>query len=237
MRILFNNEVKNATITALTPNSNYSAPNLQSQFLRLKYKSLGISDTITVQFADNISANSFFYGYSNAVSMTIKIYSNASVLLETVAVDCTHDNGSAFFTRHDNVRYFTIEATSIATEDLYIGGIGFGISIDFPKPTATFDISLIDKAGKSNSGEGQTSYRYIEPIKKYDLSFEKVKRIPTFHDIVELFRDVGSGHIWIDITEQDHSVYKPMYCTTELYDKPNSEMHLVSFSINFTEAR
>lgn len=237
MKILFNNEVKNATITSLTPNSNYSAPNLASQFLRLKYKSLGISDTITIQFPNEVSASGFFYGYSNAIGMVVKLYSSASVLLETLIVDCTNSSGSAFFNQLDNVRWITIDATSLATEDLYIGGIAFGVAVDFPKPTATFDISLGDNSGKSTSGEGQVSYRYIEPLKKYSLTFEKVMRIPTFHDIVGYFESVGSGHIWIDITEENHSVYKPMYCTTELYEKPSSNMHIISFNATFTEAR
>lgn len=235
MRILFNNEVKNATITALTPNSNYSAPSLQSQFLRLKYKSLGISDTITVQFADNISANSFFYGYSNAVSMTVKVYSNASILLETVDVDCAYDNGSAFFTRHDNVRYFTIEATSITTEDLYIGGIGFGLAYTMPDPLATIVAKLDNLSGSSSSGEGQVSNRYIEPIKIYESTFAETEKV-VYYEVLNEFIEIGTGHLWVDFTENDHTFHKPIYCTSKMIDGVTKN-NTVNFSINFTEAR
>lgn len=235
MKILFNNEVKNATITSLTPNSNYSAPNLASQFLRLKYKSLGISDTITVQFPDEVSASGFFYGYSNAVSMTVKLYSSASVLLETLAVDCTHSSGSAFFTQRNNVRWITIEATSIATEDLYIGGIAFGVAYTMPDPLATMVRKLSNLSGSSTSGEGQVSNRYIEPLAVYDVSFAEEDKI-VYYDVVDLFREVGTGHIWVDLTENNHAEHKPLYCTSNMIENPTKDRK-VSFKITLTEAR
>ena len=75
MKALFVNEIKNATITALAPNENYPASNLAHVFAKVKYKGVGYSDTITATLPDNVSASGFFYTYTNATSMTVRVYS------------------------------------------------------------------------------------------------------------------------------------------------------------------
>lgn len=235
MRILFDNKIKDATITSLTPNSNYSAPNLKSQFLRLKYKSLGFDDVVTIQFPDNISADSFFYGFSNAKSMTVKLYSNTSALLETLTVDCAHDSGSSFFARHDDVRRVTIEAASEVTEDLFIGGIGVGVSVLMPDPLATLAAKLENLSGSSVSGEGQVANRYIEPLRVYESSFNEVLK-DVYYELLELFASIGTGHLWVDFTERNHSIHKPLYCTSKMVEGVQKS-NTINFSINFTEAR
>lgn len=85
MKVLFTNELKDATITALAPNANYPASNLNHIFAKLKYKGVGYSDTITAMLPDNVTANCFFYTYTNAESMEVRLYSNASALLEPLS--------------------------------------------------------------------------------------------------------------------------------------------------------
>lgn len=235
MKVLFNNLVKDATITALSENANYPAENLASQFLKLKYKSTGINDTITVTFDDSVSASCFFYSYTNASSMTVKLYSSSSVLLDTITVDCTYSSGAEYFTQYNNVRWFTIEAACPATEDLYIGGIALGLATDFPYPNGTFAKQISDNSSSDSSTDGQTSNQYIEPLTGYVLQFEGVERT-TYHTLFELFKQVGSGHIWIDIAEDNHLVYQPLYCTTKLIESPSRE-ETISFKVTFLEAR
>lgn len=235
MKVLFNNLVKDATITALSENANYPAENLASQFLKLKYKSTGIDDTITVTFDDSVTADCFFYSYTNATSMTIKLYSSGSVLLDTITVDCTYSSGSEYFTSQNSVRWFTIEAACPATEDLYIGGIGFGVSTDFPYPTANFAKQIIDNSESDTSTDGQVANQYIEPLTSYTMSFYGVER-SEYHSIFSLFKSVGSGHIWIDIAESNHAVYQPLYCITKTLENPSRD-ETISFKCTFMEAR
>lgn len=235
MKVLFYNNVKDATITALDANANYPASNIKSQFLKLKYKANGISDTLTFMLPDTISANCFFYSYSNASSMTLKVYSASSTLLETISVDCTYQSGSAFFTLHTNARWFTIQASCPATEDLYIGGVGFGNAITFPYPSASFAKYLINKSEADSSDDGQISVAYIRPLESYSLSFYGVPR-SEYHDIIEEFKSVGIGHIWIDISEENHSVYQPLYCTSKMIESPSRD-ETISFKITILEAR
>lgn len=235
MRILFDNKVKGATISAATPNSNYSAENLKSQFLRLKFKSLGVSDIITINFEYEEAVNSFYYGYSNASAMTVKLYSSASVLLKTVEVDCTHENGSAFFEQLNNVRWITVEASCPVTEDLYIGGMACGVSYQLDDPLAALVQTLDNLSASSISGEGQVSNRFIEPLKKYQAQFFEVDK-SRYYEVLEQFKAIGTGHVWVDFTENNHTYNVPMYATTKMIESAKKDRD-VSFNIDFTEAR
>lgn len=237
MKILFDNKAKAGIITSLNESANFPATNLVHPFAWFKYKSLTQSDTITVTLPDNVSADCFFYTYSNATSMVLRVYSNTSTLLETVTVDCTHDSGSAYFTQHDNARYFTLTVSCPASEDLYIGSIGFGLSTDFPYPLANFEKDLIDLSSKEVSDGGQVSHHYSRPLVEYKLSFNRVKRDSLFHDIIAQFMGVGAGYIWADITETNHAFYQPLYCTTKIIENPTRDRYLVSFKLTLTEAR
>jgi len=236
MKALFVNEIKQATITALAPNENYPASNLAHVFAKVKYKGVGYSDTITATLPDNVSASAFFYTYTNATSMTVRIYSGSSVLLETLTVDCTYDSGAEYFTLHTDVRWIEIDVAAPVSEDVYLGGIALGIATTMPYPSSKFDIQLQDNAGKSDSSDGQVAHHYIKPLLEYELNFTGVPRL-TFHSIVELFEEVGSGHIWVDITEDNHAVYKPLYCTTNLTEGPSRIDNGVSFKLKLLEAR
>ena len=236
MKVLFVNELKEATITALAPNANYPASNLNNVFAKLKYKGVGYSDTITATLPDNVTANCFFYTYTNAESMEVRVYSNASVLLETVTVDCTYNSGAEFFTSHDNVRWIEIDIAAPVSEDVYMGGIAIGNALTFPCPLSNFDKELSDNASKTESTDGQTAIVYIEPLTNYSLQFTNVKRTD-YHEIIERFKTVGAGHIWVDITEDNHAVYQPLYCVSSMAESPSREKSQVNFKLKLTEAR
>jgi len=232
---LLKNEIKNATLVAATENVNYPATNLIHQFLKLKYKCLGIYDSITVTFPNNIIMDCFFYGYSNASSMVVELFSNTSVLLDTITIDCTYSSGSKFFTKYTNVRKIIVYATSIATEDLYIGGIACGESTIFPMPVSDFDKTYSSNSKSDSSTDGQIAYQYINPIIKYPLKFKGVLAT-SYRIIAEKILDNTDGHFWIDITEDLHSMYQPLYCTIKINEVPRSR-NKVSFSLDVTEAK
>lgn len=236
MRVLFANEIKNATITALAPNANYPASNIASVFAKQKYKGVGYSDTITATLPDNVSASCFFYTYTNAESMTVRVYSNASVLLETLTVDCTYSSGSAYFDLHTDVRWIEIDIASSVSEDVYLGSIALGTYIQFPYPLASFDDELQDNSKSTTSSDGQVSQIYIEPLRQYSLQFTDTKR-DDYHEIIGEFKKVGTSHIWVDITELNHAAYQPLYCTSTMADSPSRMKNLVSFKIKLLEAR
>ena len=241
MIFLFKNELLEATITSLYANTNYPVTNIQSDFLYKKFKATTYGDTIHMVLPRNTSIDCFFYAYSNATSMTVRLYDNTSTLLDTITVDCTGStkplkSGSAHFTAQ-TVRIIEVDATCPVTEDLFIGGLAAGTGIYNILPLISFDKDFDDPSSKDASDYGQVSYQYVPALLNYSLSFNSIPR-STYHTFADSFHAIGSGFIWIDITEDNHAVYQPMYCTTNfIAGVDRNDYYTVSFSIKFTEAR
>lgn len=236
MRILFANHVIEATVTAETPNVNYPATNITSQFLEKKFKSAGRSDVITVLFPNNKQGNCFFYAFSNVEQMTVNFYSSASILVASKTIDCSNRSGSAFFPLLTNVRWLTITAQSPANEDLYIGGVAFGESLEFPDPLAMFIKGAKSLSSKSTSSFGQTAVRVVKPLLTIQADFTDVTR-DEYEQIFRRFEEVDTGHLWADLTEYNHDRLAPIYATTNGIEREKRDGRYCSFSINFTEAR
>jgi hypothetical protein len=234
MKILFENKAVGSTITSDNENANYPAQNLDHVFQRVKYKSNTFEDEIVLMLDEDASVNSFWYGFSNATDMTVKLYSSSSVLLDTITVDCTETSGAEFFTAQ-TIRWIEIVVSCEVTEDLYIGGVAIGLSKDVPAPLATFEKSTESSSSKGRSAEGQVSFQYTEPLLKFNLNFDAVGRSEYWEFFQDMY-EVDGGHIWIDITPDSHDVYPPIYCTTETIQSPARD-DSVSYRVTFTEAR
>ena len=235
MKVLFDKIARYATITSEQEDVNYPAVNLAHQYATVYYKSTSFDDVITMMFDDQRPVNSIFFTYSNASSMTVKLYQWDGVLLDTITVDCSHASGSAYFDEQ-LVRWAVIKASAPVTEDLRIGSIEFGVARDFPLPTANFVPVYESKSTMEESDQGQVSFQYIEPRKKYVTKYQGVVK-ETYLEVLEMFKPVDRGHIWVDITEEDHNVYLPLYCVTNLIENGERIEDRVSFTLTITEAK
>jgi hypothetical protein len=236
MKVLFKNRLAGATFSSLNENTSFPLTSMLHQFLRYKYKATTFTDQIEITLPDNVSANSFWFGFSNAIEMTVRIYSNALALLETINVDCSQDNGAEYFPTHDDVRVIQIDATASVENDLQIGGIAIGFAEDLPLPTASFARLLVSNSENDQTESGQVASHYIEPITQYDLSYAGVLR-EYYDELINQFVLVGNGHVWCDITEENHALHKPLYCVTNLVESPTRNDGRCTFKITFLEAR
>jgi hypothetical protein len=172
--------------------------------------------------------------------MTIRLYNNLSVLLDTKTVDCSGNarqlkSGSLYFDPL-TVRIIEIDASCAVTEDLYIGGLAAGTGHYDTLPLANFDKAFEDLSEKESSDYGQVSYQYIPSLLVYSLQFAGIER-EEYHGIIEQFQAVGQGFIWADISEDNHTVYQPIYCTTDYLTSVERSSQRIAFNVKLTEAR
>ena len=236
MKVLFENKLKTATFSSLNENTSFPLVSLVHQFLRYKYKATTFEDTITITLPAAVNVNSFWFGYSNATAMTIRLYSNALVLLRTITVNCTYDNGAEYFAETTGVRVIEIDASCAVSSDLQIGGVAIGMATSIPFPIANFEPIMTQNIKNDETESGQVLSRYIEPLLKYDLSYSAITK-SGYENIFDSFYSVGNGHVWCDITDGDHSIFKPLYSVTNLVESPNKSNGKISFKITFLEAR
>lgn len=210
MKILFDNLVKNATLTTTYPNLNYPVSNLAHAFLRRRYQTADPPTTITVTFAEVSSVNCFFYGYHNLTAIALRLYDDGDVLLHTVTIANPESGvGAEHFDEVALVEYAQVDITAAASG--YLGGIGLGMSELLPSPVADFEEDLIDNSIVSTSPGGQTQQIYIESLKSDVYTIRDVTR-ERRAEIVALFLAVGVGApLWIDAFYDNHTYQSPFY--------------------------
>ena len=236
MKLLTENVLKGASFSSVNLNVNFPLSSLTHQFLRYKYKSLTQEDVITIVLADNESVNSCWYGFSNAISMVVTFKDHMANTLKVLTVDCSQDNGAEHFATLENVRTIIVDVEAYASDDLVIGGLAAGMALDMPLPTASFVPQLVDNGERIETEAGQVMTQYSEPRTVYELAYAGVLR-DDFREVIDAFHAVGQGHVWVDITEENHALHKPLYCTTNLFESPARNDGRVSFRIKYTEAR
>jgi hypothetical protein len=237
MRILTDKLARTATITSEGENVSYPASNLAHPYATVKYKARSYLDLITFMFPAPVSVDCIFFTYSNAEDMEIRLYKSDSSLLRTVTVDCTNDSGATYFDKTDLVRWIEVEASTSVSNDLRIGSIEFGVAKQFYYPLADFVPELISQSTREESDGGQVSFQYIEPRIIYKLKYTNVAKEDYILSTLETFRTIDRGYLWADVTEENHTLYKPIYCVSNLLEGGERKNDRISFNITLTEAR
>ena len=200
MKILFDNKILDATISALYDSTTYPAENLKSVFLHQKFQSTENNDTLTVTFDDNVSVDSFFWGFTNMTAMEVRFYDDTDTLLERIYFsggDVAHYYGYptenyygyddyyyGYFDRignkiYDPVSWYLSETLSVkkieieleADSSVYLGGIGVGLAESFNLPSNEWTDDFDDKSIVSESDKGQVLQEYVKPYRVYDFNF------------------------------------------------------------------
>ncbi|MDH4127366.1 MAG: hypothetical protein OEV44_01335 [Spirochaetota bacterium] len=235
MRILFDNKFFNSTLTATNASLNYPTSNLIHPFLRRRFQSTGTTSIITASFASDISANSFFYGYTTAANIIVRLYDSLSALLDTINITDIMQTDAVYFTQRNNIRSVEIEITG--ADPLYLGGIGLGIYTQIKDPVNTWSNSLIDNSTLISSPAGQNLQNYIEPLRVYSFLFRDLT-LNDFYSIQDLYKLKGIGYnLYMDLFESNHTFISPIYAkiTSPINGQKNGRRY--DFNLNIEEVR
>jgi len=121
-----------------------------------------------------------------------------------------YDPVSWFFSSDITFRKIEITLTNSDSENIYLGGLAFGVADTFPDPKEDFSPGLSDKSIASIADAGQTQSMYYEPMRTYSLNFNLT------HAEMLIMRawyiSLGKGVIlWVDISEKNHDFFSPVY--------------------------
>jgi len=235
MKILFENKALDATFSCLNQNVGYSVDNITHQFLKKRFQSTSNTDTITGILTTTESISCFFYGLTNAIEIVLKLYSAADILLHTEIITDINYIDSIYFTSVE-AKYFTIELTTTDTY-VYLGGIGIGNCYTMPDIKSPWDELFEDNSIVSNSIDGQVLQNYFEPLKEFKFNIPNNLK-ETKDEIKEYFVTAGrGGKIWIDLFEDNHDFFMPMYAIILNSFNPKKNGIRYSFDLQIREAR
>jgi hypothetical protein len=215
MRILFNDLIKSANISATNGSDNYPASNIAHPFLFKRFQTIATTSLITIAWSADVSVDSLFYGHHNISSMIVRLKDSGGVVLETVNVTSPTDRGKVYFSQvWDNVRRIELDITG--PNPTKLGGVGCGVyyqNIDF--------LNDAPESGRrtgnfSKSPGGQSNNLYIKPLKTFAFSFRD--RLTADKKIwLDLNDEYGRGPFWFDITEDNNEFLPVIYATIENY--------------------
>lgn len=230
MRILFEDDVLNSTITMLHQNANYPIDNIKHQFVKKIVLSTGTSDTFTITFTEAKKVDCCFIGFTNAQVATLQLYNASDVLLATHSINVS-TNGCNFAAM-ENVKYCKLTLTGIA--NIYVGKISIGDSYTMPDPESNIQKGYKDNSDVYQSKDGQISMNKVEWLRTIKPSFF-TDDIDLYNEIYALFSAVDRP-VWINCFENTLNVINPVYGYVT-FSCDGKDDRLQTFSFEATEAR
>lgn len=210
MRILFDNYLADSTLSALYASLNYPVTNLQDNVLRRRYQCARDQDIITITFSDIMNVDCFFYAYTNATYLQLRLYRDYETLLYTLTInDPVEDCGAHFFTLVQNVEYAELEIHG--GEGVYLGGIGIGEAETLPDPEYSWKDTSQDNSASSENVYGSTWTDYVEPLRIHSWIIRNVETDDANY-YIGLYKLTGIGKpLFIDPFENNHDFMEPLY--------------------------
>jgi hypothetical protein len=230
MKILFNNEVLSATITAANADTSYPVVNLNDVFLKKIFKSTATSETITITFSADKVIDSIYIGFTNGSSISAGLYNSSNSLISTQAIDGT--TKCATFTAVTGVRKIVITMSGGA-DKVYIGTICAGSAYSMPPFLPTIR-EPIDRSKEVWSDDGQLLKNKREWRKMLKTSHE-VNRA-TYLEIYGLL-SLNSRPVFIDVYENTKTGEYPFYGDVSISGTPTRSGDIYKITLLLTEAR
>jgi hypothetical protein len=231
MRILFNNLLYNATLTADTVNANYPLSNLKSDHLKKPYKATATSANITITFSAVSSVNCCYIGYTNATAAVVNLYASGGGLLKTETLDT--DRGGGVFTSVSSVAYAVLTLAGTAT--IYLGTVGIGSAYKMPLMNNDVVLKPIDGSDREYSTDGQLYINRANILHQLDVTYS-FENVDTYNEILALWESLEHP-AWVDPYEENTGMINPMFCDITMDDSPTQTWRWYTWAHNYREVR
>jgi len=235
MKVGFDNIVIDSTLSSLNASLNYPVENLQDSILKKRYQSAITNDIITIDFAENSSVSSFFYAYTNATWLQLRLYIGSDSLVYTLTITDPESIIDAIHFTAVNADYAELEI--LGAEGVFLGGISLDDPIEFPDPDSTWQENYQDNSSVSENANGNTLQDYIKPLQIFNWTFRDVTRYDSsFYKDLYLLTGIGKI-IWVDPFEDNHDFLDPIYCKMTAPFQPKKNGRRFNFELSIKEAR
>jgi hypothetical protein len=234
MKILFDNLLWSASLSALHENTGYPVTNLRHVFLKKIFKSTAISDTVTIAFASDKIIDSCYLGFTNAASATLTLYNSSMTLLATKTIDIP--TLAVSFAAVSGVRYAKIAITATSPALAYLGTAALGEAFTMPDPINDWTPGFVDNSTSEESDDGQYLLNKIPWLRAPVFNFF-VESLTDYQEIFDLVAAVERP-VFIDPFESNKSMMLPIYgiFSGGISDPVKSD-NIFTFSLNVREVR
>lgn len=156
MRILWDNYLEAAVVTADSVNESYPLSNLWYKMLERKYKSLGVDAEITVTLEEDKPVSMIAYGFNNVISggsTTYELKSSGGTVVASGVLNAGDNVNVTYLDTAVTCRSIVLKLT--AADTLYIGGMAIGdpYEYEYTSINPTFSRVLKSDADKTDGAQ------------------------------------------------------------------------------------
>ena len=212
MRILANNLLETATVTATNENASKPVDNLWNKWRDLPFASTSTSSVITAEWDADITVNCV--GFADAQStaptgISVALYNSSDVLLATWTLSVLYNHDVEYFTQQTTVRKAVITLTGASEFELGVLSIGAYTEINRKAPSQNLGTAL--PSSMVSSRGGQLSGRLGTPLKSFGISLLGLSF--SEKNVLQSVYDVKQGLLpwFLDIWQSSHDVQVPLF--------------------------
>ena len=234
MRILVNNIIENnSSILMSNQDTNYPVENIYTNMLEEIAKSSSSSSTIVINFSEDQSIDSIFFGWHNANSVIFTFKNSSGSVLHTETFSTPKVYAKKYVAKMTDVRSIEVSITS-SDGNIFIGNISLGLYTQIYNVKAPISVSHIDTSKFEQSNGGQALYREGITLESFNVNCFKLTD-DQVADFKTAFSYVHKGKtFWMDRNEDLDTM------TWGFFNKDFNTSRidtLTSLSFSFMEAR
>lgn len=243
MKILWDNYLKDSTITTDFEDSQYPISNVYHKFLEKVYKPGNLSATITITFPTNRTVSAIALGFTNVIDVDseqicLDLTATDTIQLDTTASDTIRlqiDEGFTYELQNasggallsgnleldydTNITYMAptvcrkIVLEITSLSDPYIGGISAGDPLEFENHQVEPRFATEQRGSIAKTLGGQTLGRNYAQLRSWDAVIPDMEN-ERRKDVLEMQDTIGQvGTVYADIYDLNHDEEPPMYAT------------------------
>ena len=207
MKILYDNMLKTATLTATNENSNYPVANLFHKWKKKYFQATANSCVITAVLPSAVTVTSVALSYHNLSACTVRGYNAADELISAWTIPVNAQT-TAYYSTVAAVKKVTITCNSSAT--VFVGSLFVGTSLSISK-SADQNIPLDSTDVPTISSDGQVSGRTSSILRGANVTLP----ILTYTErqaIETVFTQCGLiVPFFLDLWDLSHTQFPPLY--------------------------
>lgn len=212
MKLMYNNRLKTATITATNENDRFPVTNLTHQFLEKRFQSTTTSSIVTMELTEDTTISAIALGFHNIDSGTYTLKDSGGSTVLTGSLDVTYETDITYFGSTE-CRTIELDLTSLST--LYIGGssVDDPLYFEYHNIDPRFDYVSSDSSTQTLGGQALGSKtkrlnRYRAVLGHLNLNEKK-----SLYDLLDTVGNVKT--FFADLYDESHVTARPLFCKLE----------------------
>lgn len=211
MKILYNNLLEQAALSAVNENESYPVSNLIDGFLELRFQGILSTTVITADFTTDQTVSCIALGYHNLSSGSYILKDSGGSTVLSGSLNVAYDTDMTYFTA---TTCRSIEITLASSTTLYLGGLSVGVPFfieywnvnpGFSFPTQSAFTSL--RGGQAIGTPAYTSEKWRATLSEITNTQRK--------EYKEMIKTAKWWPCYADLYEDAHDEQRPIHAILE----------------------